>query len=203
ICRRRAPGGPSAAAAPPLRCPIRCATIPARARRAPIAGVTRGLEPGDSSRGGHTCSQSRYTLARADRRRSAMMRRPLPGKGLAAAIATATGQPRRATLSVKPVLCITDRREEGCATSVLVVWRSDGAGNYCLHSELAAEPLRCWQLAASGMLMEELVVQQTFSYWLTDAASGARLAEATFDVMTTDADDRRRSRRRRHVWDFL
>jgi len=127
----------------------------------------------------------------------------LAALGLAAAIATATGQPRRATLSVKPVLCITDRREEGCATSVLVVWRSDGAGNYCLHSELAAEPLRCWQLAASGMLMEELVVQQTFSYWLTDAASGARLAEATFDVMTTDADDRRRSRRRRHVWDFL
>src|SRR5690606_15231091 len=59
-------------------------------------------------------------------------------RALAAAMALATiaggaaveAQGRRATLTVKSVLCITDRREETCAISVLVAWRSDGAGRY-------------------------------------------------------------------------
>lgn len=119
------------------------------------------------------------------------------------AAASAEAQDRRATLTVKPVLCITDRRDEPCAISVLVTWRSDGAGRYCLHSDLSALPVRCWELAAAGMLMEDVVVQETFSYWLTAGGSGDRLAEATLDVMSAESDDRRRSRRRRHVWDIL
>ena len=120
-----------------------------------------------------------------------------------AAAGSADAQGRRATLTVKPVLCITDRRDEPCPISVMVLWRSDGAGRYCLHSDLSAEPLRCWELAASGMLIEDVVVQETFSYWLTAGASDTRLAEATLDVMSAESDDRRRSRRRRHVWDIL
>ena len=117
--------------------------------------------------------------------------------------AVAYAQDGRVTLSVRPVLCITDGREDSCAISILVTWRSDDAGAYCLHSDLAQEPLRCWQLAASGMIAEERVIEETFSYWLTDGTSGARLAEATLEVMTTESDDRRRNRRRRHVWDIL
>jgi hypothetical protein len=107
-----------------------------------------------------------------------------------------------ATLTVKPVLCVTDRREEGCPLSITVSWRSDDEGDYCLHSELADRPIRCWESAAAGMVVEERVIRETFSYWLTNGAN-ATLAEATLELLTTDSDDRRRNRRRRHVWDIL
>jgi hypothetical protein len=117
--------------------------------------------------------------------------------------ADAPAQERRVTLSVKPVLCITETRAESCELSIQVVWRSNSAGRYCLHSDLASEPIQCWTLAESGAIVEDRVVQETFTYWLTDGASDERLAEATLDVMTTESDDRRRHRQRRHVWDIL
>jgi hypothetical protein len=114
----------------------------------------------------------------------------------------ARAQESEATLSVKPVLCVTDRREEGCPLSITVSWRSDNEGDYCLHSDLAAEPIRCWEGAAAGTVVEERVIRETFSYWLTNGAN-ATLAEVTLELLTTDSDDRRRHRRRRHVWDIL
>jgi hypothetical protein len=122
---------------------------------------------------------------------------------LAASSGGARAQDLRVTLSVKPMLCITDTREESCELSILVSWRSNRAGSFCLHNDLSNEPLRCWQTAETGMLVEERVVQDTFSYWLTSDASDARVAEATLDVMTAATDDRRRQRQRRHVWDIL
>ena len=114
----------------------------------------------------------------------------------------ARAQENEATLTVKPVLCVTDRREEGCPLSITVSWRSDDAGDYCLHSDLAEEPIRCWEGAAAGTVVEERVIYETFSYRLTNGAN-ATLAEAKLEFLTTDSDDRRRNRRRRHVWDIL
>lgn len=116
---------------------------------------------------------------------------------------SAPSQHPRVSLSVKPVLCITDSREESCALSILVSWRSSRAGRYCLHNDFSASPLRCWELAEVGMHVEERVVENTFSYWVVEGASDVRLAEATLDVLSADTDDRRRHRQRRHVWDIL
>jgi hypothetical protein len=112
-------------------------------------------------------------------------------------------QDGRVALHVKPVLCITDRREDACMLSIAISWQSDGAGAYCLHSDLAEGPIRCWRGAASGAVVEERVVEESFTYWLTAGASDARVAEATLEVMTMGSDDRRRNRRRRHVWNIL
>lgn len=118
--------------------------------------------------------------------------------------APALAQDPRVSLSVKPMLCITDSREETCALSILVSWNSSRAGRYCLHNDFSdGRPLRCWELAEAGMHVEERVVQETFSYWLVDGTSNARLAEATLDVLSADSNDRRRHRQRRHVWDVL
>jgi hypothetical protein len=121
----------------------------------------------------------------------------------AASVGIAQAQSLRVTLSVKPVLCITDSREESCALSILVSWRSNRAGRFCLHNDLSNGPLRCWELAETGMLVEERVVDETFRYWLVDGASAERVAEATLDVLSADSGDRRRNRQRRHVWDIL
>lgn len=123
----------------------------------------------------------------------------IAGVGGTAALA----QEPRVSLSVKPVLCITDSREESCALSILVSWHSSRPGRYCLHNDFSEEPLRCWELAEAGMHVEERVVEDTFSYWLVSGTSSARLAEATLDVLSADLDDRRRHRQRRHVWDIL
>ena len=141
--------------------------------------------------------------AAALRRRVRHLAVVLAVPALAWAQGLARAQAPRVALTVKPVLCITDSREESCELSILVMWRSDAAGRYCLHNDFAAQPIRCWQLASSGMVVEERVVDATFRYWLTNGDTDARLAEATLDVMSTETDDRRRQRRRRHVWDIL
>jgi hypothetical protein len=120
--------------------------------------------------------------------------------GLAAAVGA---QEARVTLSVKPVLCITDAREDSCALSILVAWRSSRPGSYCLYNDLSNDPLRCWQVAEGGMVVEERVVEDTVHYWLTAGASTVRVAEASLDVVSASSDDRRRNRQRRHVWDIL
>lgn len=121
---------------------------------------------------------------------------------MAAGSGAATAQEDAATLTVKPVLCVTDQREEGCPLSITVSWRSENEGDYCLHSDLSDGPIRCWESAAAGTVVEERVIRETFSYWLTNGAN-AKLAEATLELLTTESDDRRRNRRRRHVWDIL
>ncbi len=125
---------------------------------------------------------------------------------LAAGIAACAGVARAeepATLTVKPVLCVTERREEGCPLSITVSWRTEREGHYCLYSDLGEEPIRCWEDAAEGTIVEERVIRETFSYWLTSGVTNAKLAEATLELVTTASDDRRRHRRRRHVWDIL
>jgi DUF3019 family protein len=117
--------------------------------------------------------------------------------------AAVQAQERRVTLTVKPVLCITDRQNESCTLTILVAWRTDAAGTFCLHNDVADAPIQCWQLASSGSVMEQRVVASTLRYWLTDGTNGARIAEASLEVLTTESADRRRNRQRRHVWDIL
>lgn len=107
------------------------------------------------------------------------------------------------SLTVKPSLCITDKREDHCALEIVVAWRSSEPGDYCLYSEMQDEPLRCWTLAKDGTLVDERSVTESFRYWITADDSTARLAEASLDVMTADNEDRRRQRPRRHVWNIL
>lgn len=151
-----------------------------RAERAPVVG--------HDSRGGGRAPARLLAAATA--------------ASLAAAAGPGHAENDNATLTVKPVLCVTDRREEGCALSITVSWQSENEGDYCLHSDLADEPIRCWEGAAAGTITEERVVRKTFSYWLTSGGH-AKLAEATLELLTTESDDRRRNRRRRHVWDIL
>jgi hypothetical protein len=123
--------------------------------------------------------------------------------GVLLCCADAAAEEPDVSLTVKPTLCITDKREDRCALAIVVAWRSSEPGNYCLHSELEGEPLRCWALAQAGTLVDERNVAETFRYWITADVGDARLAEASLDVMTADSDDRRRQRPRRHVWNIL
>ena len=105
-------------------------------------------------------------------------------------------------LTVKPVLCITDKRTPSCQMSFLVLWESAQTGYYCLFSDFGKAPIRCWSNELSGRKKDERIVQNDFRYWMQDDNSGLQLAVVTVEVLRLDSDDRRRKRRTRHVWDI-
>lgn len=105
-------------------------------------------------------------------------------------------------LSVKPVLCITDKRTPRCEMSFLIVWQSGVNGYYCLFSDFNEVPVRCWSEERTGTLNDDQSVQGNFSYWMTGDDHDYRLAQVNIEVLRMDSDDRRRRRRNRHVWDI-
>ena len=105
-------------------------------------------------------------------------------------------------LSVKPVLCITDKRTPRCEMSFLIVWQSSISGYYCLFSDFGDTPMRCWNEETSAKLSDDRTVEKDFSYWMTDDNLDRRLAQVSVEVLRMDSDDRRRRRRTRHVWDI-
>ena len=105
-------------------------------------------------------------------------------------------------LGVKPLLCITDKRNAVCEMSFLVVWESGERGYYCLFNGYGDAPLRCWNEEREGQMTDDRAVRETFSFWMTGTDTADRLAEVRVEVLRMDSDDRRRSRRTRHVWDI-
>lgn len=105
-------------------------------------------------------------------------------------------------LSVKPVLCITDKRTPTCEMSFLIVWQTGTSGYYCLFSDFDEAPVRCWNEEISGRHNDERIVETDFSYWMTGSSQELRLAQVDVEVLRMDSDDRRRRRRTRHVWDI-
>ncbi len=105
-------------------------------------------------------------------------------------------------LTVKPVLCIIDKKTPNCQMSFLVLWESAQNGYYCLFSDLLEAPIRCWNDEREGRTEDERTVQHSFRYWMQDKASDLQLAVVEVEVLRMDSDDRRRKRRTRHVWDL-
>ena len=105
-------------------------------------------------------------------------------------------------MTVKPLLCVTDNLNPSCDMSFLIVWQSITTGYYCLFSDFADAPMRCWNKERAGEATDDRTVTQDFSYWMTGNDAGARLAEVSVEVLRLETDDRRRRRRTRHVWDI-
>lgn len=109
---------------------------------------------------------------------------------------------RSMRLTVKPVLCVTDRASPGCRMSFLVIWESVDTGYYCLFNDFGAAPVRCWSDERAGRVEDERVVLGDFRYWMQEDGSERRIVAVTVEVLRMDNDDRRRNRRNRHVWDL-
>ncbi len=130
------------------------------------------------------------------------MRRVLTLALLLPALAAAEGDAGDMQLSVKPLLCITDSRNPSCEMSFLVVWQSGDTGYYCLFNDMDDAAVRCWSEERTGRLTDDRTVREDFSYWMTADDPEIRLAQVDVEVLRMDSDDRRRSRRTRHVWDI-
>ena len=62
--------------------------------------------------------------------------------------------PEAAEITVRPLLCIVDRRTPVCDMVFHVTWRSDQRGYYCVLSNLDETPLRCWREQRAGQLRD-------------------------------------------------
>ncbi len=106
------------------------------------------------------------------------------------------------SLSVKPVLCITDARSKTCDIAFLVEWRSELNGDYCLFNDLESTALRCWSNRYDGQHNDKRLIAESFTYWMTGEEAKVKLVVAAVEVLRLDSNDRRRKRRSRHVWDI-
>ena len=117
-------------------------------------------------------------------------------------LADANAPDRNMRLTVKPLLCIVDKKTPSCDMSFLVVWESAETGYYCLFSDFGEAPIRCWSDERTGRTEDERTVENDFRYWMQDDISELPLALVKVEVLRMDSDDRRRKRRTRHVWDI-
>ena len=106
-------------------------------------------------------------------------------------------------LTVKPRLCIVDRRTPVCDARFEIAWRSARSGDYCVFSDDASQPLHCWTRQDAGEHVDERRASEAFRYLMRAGDDPQTVAEAEVEVLRVDSDDRRRSRRTRHVWDVL
>ena len=104
-------------------------------------------------------------------------------------------------LSVKPSLCIVDKRTPSCQMDLAISWTSVNAGDYCLHKEDPS--LQCWVNRDAGAHSERQLVSAPLEYFMRDQRNDEKCATATVEVLQMDDSDRRRNRRSRHVWDLL
>ncbi len=117
--------------------------------------------------------------------------------------AAAQQPPPAAELSIKPKLCVRGTEIDQCKLTVKIKWTGNSNGAYCLYSDIANTPLRCWQRDVSGEMQDEVAITADLHYWLAWQPNDVELARRTLKLLTAKPDDRRRSRRRRHVWSLF
>ena len=108
-------------------------------------------------------------------------------------------------LTVRPDLCVVTPQQPQCSVDFRLRWQVPGSGDYCvLASPEPERPLQCWVAARRGTHGESRVVTRSFDYLLErSGANGAPLVRTPVQVLPARSDDRRRNRRRRHVWSVL
>ena len=103
-------------------------------------------------------------------------------------------------MTVKPELCITTKRAPTCFMDIQIEWRSSTADDYCLHCSLVDGPLACWDNATLGTHTDPRTVEADFTYAMTEEGASGELGVVEVKVLAAESSDRRRNRRKRHVW---
>lgn len=107
------------------------------------------------------------------------------------------------SLSVSPTLCITDSPEKTCDMALEFYWKSDTPGHYCLIEDKSHTALQCWQEDSEGHWQSEQTVSDREVFVISEDGQVAPLAQVEIQVLTTYSEDRRRNRRRKHVWSLM
>ncbi|WP_317931334.1 DUF3019 domain-containing protein [Halioxenophilus sp. WMMB6] len=104
---------------------------------------------------------------------------------------------------MNPQLCITDSADKSCAMVLKFEWQSATTGDYCLVEKESQIALQCWRENRAGQWQEQTTVHDQQIFWMTESGDKVPLAQAAIEVLSTYTEDRRRNRRRKHVWSLL
>lgn len=107
-----------------------------------------------------------------------------------------------ASLRASPKLCIVRTAGEWCMIDVELAWQANTQQHYCIRKSQQDTVLQCWPSARVGEFLDHVKAKSDTAYrlvWLSDGNEYA-LDEDTLSVVHIVPEDRRRARRRKHIW---
>ncbi|MEM8497025.1 MAG: DUF3019 domain-containing protein [Pseudomonadota bacterium] len=114
----------------------------------------------------------------------------------------AANETPEASLVASPKLCIVRTEGEWCTIDVELAWQSNTEQHYCIRTSLHDAVLQCWPSARLGEFLDHMKAKTDTEYrlvWLNNGIEYA-LDEDTLTVVHVVPEDRRRARRRKHIW---
>ncbi len=105
-----------------------------------------------------------------------------------------------ANLSLTPSLCVVARDTGRCDISVDVSWKANKDSDYCIYNESSDSPIQCWSYKNQGQSQSKVSINKDIDYWLVWRETGSELDREVLKVVKIMPEDRRRNRRRRHIW---
>ncbi|MFK7730232.1 MAG: DUF3019 domain-containing protein [Pseudomonadales bacterium] len=106
------------------------------------------------------------------------------------------------SIAANPKLCIVRTEGEWCTIDVELAWQSNTDQHYCIRKSEQEAVLHCWPSARLGEFLDRVKAKKDTAYqlvWLSDGVEHA-LDEDTLNVVHVVPEDRRRARRRKHIW---
>lgn len=86
------------------------------------------------------------------------------------------------TLRLKPSECVIMEQGQECHATAKLSWDASAVGDYCLHSSLTTQPLKCWDNSHQGTYRESVVTKESVQYTLKRNHEDFALAKAKLNV---------------------
>lgn len=75
------------------------------------------------------------------------------------------------SLKIEPEQCVAMRQGQLCYADVIMNWKAEDSGNYCLFSSLQPSALRCWSNSKSGKHEQEISSDENIIFSLKKQGS--------------------------------
>lgn len=97
-----------------------------------------------------------------------------------------------AELSISPKQCIALHQGQVCYQNVIIEWRADKMGDYCLFSKKLSTPINCWKKSAGGKLVFDFQSAHSVVYQLRQMNNNLDVATAEMTVAWVYGNKKRR-----------
>ena len=95
-------------------------------------------------------------------------------------------------LSISPEQCIALHQGQVCYQNVIIEWRADRLGDFCLYPGSIKTPVRCWQNVTTGKLAFDFQSEHSINYVLRASNSDLDLATVQMTVAWVYGNKKRR-----------
>lgn len=86
------------------------------------------------------------------------------------------------SLYLEPTKCVTLKEGKTCYQDVIVNWKTNDLGEYCLLQANLPKPLKCWNGVNSGQHKFEFSHSNSTDFYLVSKLDNTRIAKQHFSV---------------------